>query len=455
MKRAIIVTDLGLGDQGKGTTVDFLTRQHDVSAIIRTNGGAQALHHIVTPDGIVHGFSQFGSGTLMSNPPLTIHGPMMLCSPEHLLYESEQLAALGVSTPLSRVVIDKRAIISTPWHRAGNWLREIARGDGHHGTCGFGIGETMQDLLDGAPMLHADDLLDAMRTSRIVAEIRRYKIEQYQHLIEQLCTYSSPAAQQAIKVLDSKQTLWDFLQSCATLRRSVRILSTAQIAHELSELSGTVLFEGAQGVLLDEWYGFHPHTTWSTTTSKNPLQYLSDLEFNGSIERLGLLRAYASRHGAGPLMTYDPELTKQLPEAFNREDGWAGEFRCGWFDAITGRYSLRATGGVDGLVLTCLDRVADMPTVKYAVAYKYRGVADLDELCQYFDFDGERIVDIRLPECEDLTRQARLTELLQECTPLYAEVPPSKLVSAIAAELCVRVQIVSQGPTSADKHYVT
>lgn len=153
-------------------------------------------------------------------------------------------------------------------------------------------------------------------------------------------------------------------------------------------------------------------------------------------------------------MTYDEQLTRQLPEAHNREDGWSGKFRFGWFDAVTGRYALRATRGVDGLVISCLDRVADMPTMKYAVAYHYRGPASMDELGQYFDFDDERIIDIRLSETESIDRQGRLTELLADCTPLYAETTPDQFVHVVAAELRTPVQIVSHGPTAADKYYV-
>ncbi len=455
MHRAIIVTDLGFGDQGKGTTIDLLTRKYGAQAIIRTNGGAQALHHVVTEDGRLHGFSQFGSGTLVDNPPLTIHGPLMLCSPDHMIHEAKQLEQLGVSQPLSQVLFDERTIIITPWHRAGNWLREIARGDGHHGTCGFGIGETMQDLhCEDAQILRAGDLCDSMGAARLVFQIMKYKQQQYANLIHLAKNDTSIAAMRAIKVLTSSDTRGSFLRSCANLRRAVKICTIQQLANQLRALDGTVLFEGAQGVLLDELYGFHPHTTWSTTTSGNALAYIHELELDVEITRLGVLRAYASRHGAGPLMTYDPWLTSQLPEAYNREDGWPGAFRCGWFDAVTGRYAIRATGGVDGLVLTCLDRVANLGTIKYAVAYKYVGDAPRTELEKYFVFDEGNIVDIALPGAPSIAHQTRLTQLLQECSPIYSETTPSELIGVVEDELGVPVHITSQGQTASDKSFL-
>ena len=96
---------------------------------------------------------------------------------------------------------------------------------------------------------------------------------------------------------------------------------------------GTTVFEGAQGVLLDEWFGFHPHTTWSTTTFANADAVLDEAGFDGHRTRVGVLRTYFTRHGPGPLVTEDATLRPAAPEPHNADAGWQGRFRVGAFDA--------------------------------------------------------------------------------------------------------------------------
>ncbi len=161
--RHVVVVDLGYGDAGKGTVVDWLcTRrcgEEPVHAVVRFNGGAQAAHNVVTADGRHHSFAQFGSGTF--TPGVRTHlSRHVLVDPLALIAEAGHLAALGVRDALDRLTVDRSALVTTPYHRAANRARETARGAGRHGSCGMGVGETMAyALAHGDEALRAGDCL--------------------------------------------------------------------------------------------------------------------------------------------------------------------------------------------------------------------------------------------------------------------------------------------------------
>jgi len=190
--------------------------------------------------------------------------------------------------------------------------------------------------------------------------------------------------------------------------------------------AGTVVFEGAQGVLLDEWHGFHPYTTWSTTTFANASALLGGRD----AVRLGVLRTFTTRHGNGPLVTEDASL--DLTDPHNPTNPWQGPFRVGHFDAVAHRYALEVCGGVDALALTHLD-LAD------------RGV----RMCYAYDWT-DRLVP---GPPGDLDRQEALTRRLETTVPLY-DPPPGDWVQAVERELGVPVAVTSHGPTAADKREI-
>src|SRR5437868_5098082 len=141
MKRAIITVGLGFGDEGKGATVDFLTRKLEADLVIRYCGGSQAGHNVELPDGRRHTFSQFGAGTLAPQRPRSYLGPNVVIDPVALLREARHLEELGVAEPLALLSVHPRCLVTTYWHRTLNRLRERSRGAGRHGSCGQGIGE--------------------------------------------------------------------------------------------------------------------------------------------------------------------------------------------------------------------------------------------------------------------------------------------------------------------------
>lgn len=129
---------------------------------------------------------------------------------------------------------------------------------------------------------------------------------------------------------------------------------------ELLRKPGNILLEGAQGVLLDEWYGFHPHTTWSTTTFHNAEMFLA--RYAGKVVKIGVTRAYHTRHGAGPFPSHDATMTTNLPDAENVHNKWQGNFRVGALDLTLLRYAVNLVQP-DIISLTCIDRLSSNVTL--------------------------------------------------------------------------------------------
>ncbi|WP_328395495.1 adenylosuccinate synthetase [Nocardia sp. NBC_00416] len=328
--RHLIVVDLGFGDAGKGATVDWLCSPEanlGVAAVVRFNGGAQAAHTVVA-GGRQHTFAQFGSGTFSGVP--TLLSEHVLVEPMALAAEADRLAEQGVTDPLSLLAVDGRALLTTPFHIAANRAREDARGVGRHGSCGMGIGETASYALHyDAPRVSDCREPEALRSKlRALARHCRPLLERSGHTCEPI------------------EVLVDMYREFG---RAVRVTGPGEPARLARR--GRLVFEGAQGVLLDEWRGFHPHTTWSTVEPRNARAMLAGIGAAGSV--LGVTRTYTTRHGAGPFPTEDPGL--RLPEPHNGSGRYQGDFRRGHLDAVLLRYAIAVCGGVDGIVVNHLD----------------------------------------------------------------------------------------------------
>lgn len=454
MRRVISIVDLAYGDSGKGTMVDAYAKQTDAHTVVRSSGGAQAAHNVVADDGRHHTFNQFGAASF--RPGVRTHlSRYMLVNPMMLCRENDRLKSVGVTDALARLSIDGRAPMTTPFHRAANWLREIARGSGEHGTCGMGIGETAQDVLAlGAEMIYANDLLDPLRLARKARRLRTYKREQLAELVSMLPTPWSDTTRQAIEVLHGEDGLIRFLDECRWLCQ--RITIEDGYLHNLLALEGTVLFEGAQGVLLDEWYGFHPHTTWTTTTFENVDLLLAEHDYRGNVEKIGVVRTYATRHGAGPLVTEDQALTQRLRDPHNGDDGWQKHFRVGWFDLVAIKYALEVVGKIDGLAVTHLDRTADLSSLPICIAYRAPDMP-LDELERYVRMGhgagGKQIARLRVQRGRDLVWQEGLTNVVKACTPIYQPVRQEDYLPFLAEALGTPIAATSSGLTAQDKRF--
>lgn len=354
--RAITVIDLGFGDAGKGLSTDYFVRKLGATAVVRFNGGAQAGHNVVTTDGVHHCFSQFGAGTF-SNGVTTWLGPNFVLHPTGLLSESNRLAALGIRGPLSRLHVHERCPIITPYHQALGRLRELSRGQARHGSCGVGFGEAVADVRNHRPHLVAADLLDVARARKLLSAIEEHKRDALSRLIE--LDVRIGAVHDELSYFSEAYRSDAWLQQASALARSLRILRDETWHQELAT-HRYVVFEGAQGLLLDEDHGFFPHTTYSRCDFTFAESIASRCGFGSDNALVGITRAFSVRHGAGPLPSELPELNRTLREPHNTHGPWQGSVRVGALDLVLLKYArarLETQKTLDGLFVTHLDQV--------------------------------------------------------------------------------------------------
>jgi adenylosuccinate synthase len=435
MGTIILTVDLGFGDAGKGSLVDFLTRTHGAHTVVRYNGGAQAAHRVVLAGDQQreHIFSQFGSGTLAGAG--THLSRFMLLDPPAMLAEEAHLRELGISDAFAGTTIEAGTLVITPFGRAINRLRELARGGARHGSCGLGIGETVADRLRYADrVLYAGDLRDPAVVTRKLRFLHGVALEKLRELRPALP--DSPAVARELEPLHDPSWVEWLVECYAEFARRARIVG-AEHLRTLLMRPGTVIFEGAQGVLLDEWYGFHPYTTWSTTTLANADRLLAEAGHAGPTTRIGITRAYATRHGCGPLPTEDAALTHALPDARNLNHPWQQGFRVGWLDLVLLRYAMAIVGPLDCLALTCVDRLEALRELW---------------ICRRYRHSGAMISHLPTAMQPSLEHQERLTGLLMTCRPELAQLDgPEALPTLLNGELGLPVGLISTGPTAADK----
>lgn len=408
----VIVVDLGYGDAGKGTVVDWLCSRESsrpVHAVVRFNGGAQAAHHVVTRDGRSHAFAQFGAGTF--TPGVRTHlSRFVLVDPLALAAEAAHLASLGVASALDLLTVDRDALLATPYHQAANRAREAARGASRHGSCGMGIGETASYALvhpDDAPRV-GDCAAPCVLAGKLTA------------LRDRLTGELGPLAAPPVA---------DACEAYRAFASRINVVDGGYLADLLR--AGPVVFEGAQGVLLDEWRGFHPYTTWSATTFANAEQLLAEAGQNAV--RLGVTRCYMTRHGPGPFVTEDAAL--DLPELHNGHNQWQGAFRTGHLDAVALRYAIETTGGVDAIAITHLDTAA-----------RHREL----QICRAYQTQVHAVTRLQPGPSRDLGYQEQLTRMLLAARPIYSPAD-GDWPDIIEQETGAPVVLRSHGPTAADK----
>jgi len=290
---------------------------------------------------------------------------------------------------------------------AAGRLRELERGATAHGTCGVGFGETIRQSIERPDLsLRYGDLvhrrqvlekLDALR-SAYVDEFRPWndRFRGDRSWDDESCLLSDPGI----------PARW--LDAIVPLLAQVPPASPETVRRILSEPDGTILFEGAQGVLLDEWRGFHPHTTWSSVHAGTVDELVATHGLTESVMHLGALRAYPTRHGAGPFPTWDQALDV-LPEPHNDASGWQGAFRRGHPDEILLRYALDAAGPLSGLLVGHLDVFGGLPGgLRWCEAYQ-----DPE--------DWRRIERLPFSRTRDLSVQRSLRDLLERSRPVYQD----------------------------------
>jgi adenylosuccinate synthase len=426
----VIVTGLGYGDEAKGATTDALARAiPDTAAVVRWSGGAQAAHN-VRHGARHHTFHQFGSATFLDVPTYLL-APAML-HPQLLVAEAHELASKGVTNPLDLITVDTGCLVTTPINQAMNRARELARGDGRHGSTGIGIGETVAydlacragaragDLVGnftapgeaGRRALRAGDLTDRHTLTAVLDEMMRYAAPL-------LAGVDDPGGLLHIDPIDALVT--QMLDVGVNIRTTTGDSAVLELLND-----GSVLYEGSQGILLDEDYGFHPHTTWATTSPRRLRAHLVDQGHHPFV--LGLTRTYATRHGAGPMPT---EAELGHPELDNGTEVFTGGWRQGHLDLVTLRYAAAVAGGVDAVSVSHLDAPQDCVVTSWGLR--------ADAL-------------LRGTNTEPLSQ--RRTVAAENAAPVYAPVADSQeLLEHITRAVGAPVALTADGPRRTDRSF--
>ena len=337
------------GDEGKGKIVDLLTRHFSIVA--RYQGGHNA-GHTVYAGGRKFVLRLLPSGILHEGITCVI-GNGLVVDPQALFSEIDELAAAGIAIG-SRLVVSDKAHLILPYHRELDLLSEARRGERRIGTTSRGIGPAYEDKIARRGVRVGD-----LANVDSLAEAVQQNVAARNRLI-------------ADSTMDPRQVLEDLQRAWA--RMSPWVSDVSLFLARARDAGRSIMFEGAQGTLLDIDHGTYPYVTSSNATIGGVCTGLGvgPKAIDGV---LGVAKAYTTRVGEGPLPT---ELTGELGNRL-RESGQ--EFgavtgrprRCGWYDAVAVRYAVRVNG-LDALALTKLDVLDGLPELKVCTAYRCRGV---------------------------------------------------------------------------------
>ena len=348
MRTAFGVIGAGYGDEGKGRNVDAIA--HALGGpgvtVVRSNGGAQAGHTVVTPGGTRHVFHHLGSGALAgASTHLSRH---FVHHPMTFMEERRALASRGACV---EVTADPRGYVTTPWDMMVNQVVEAARGGSRHGSCGYGLGETVGRNEETRFGLAFADLARADLAVRLAA----IRDEWLPARLAALGVEPDPETRAAIA---SPGVMERFVWDCAMFRSNVGTMGDASLGS-----SRDVVFEAAQGLLLDQRGRDFPHVTRSNTGIENMCSIAREAGI-ARIEATYATRCYLTRHGAGP-MPDERDLSPwlRIVDATNVPNPWQSSIRFGVLDpaalgAEIGR-DLAKAAGVDvsaSIAVSCLDQ---------------------------------------------------------------------------------------------------
>ncbi|HEX7340636.1 MAG TPA: adenylosuccinate synthase [Rhodanobacteraceae bacterium] len=376
MGKSVVILGAQWGDEGKGKIVDLLTER--VSAVARFQGGHNAGHTLVI-NGEKTVLHLIPSGILREGVQCLIGNGVVL-SPEALKQEIAALEAKGVEVR-SRVRISPATPLIMPYHIAVDQAREKAAGGSAIGTTGRGIGPAYEDKVARRSIRVADLMYPAELPEKIHAAV------EYHNFILEHWLKAAPVDEQ--QILDDAMAWGEYIRPMVD--------DVATVLHDIRSEGGNILYEGAQGALLDIDHGTYPYVTSSNTTVGGALAGTGigacDIDYV-----LGICKAYATRVGGGPFPT---ELHDDMGEELRKRGNEFGAStgrprRCGWIDLVALKRAVQINA-ISGLAMTKLDVLDGLPSIKVCVAYEYRGKRR--ELAP-LDADGWR-----------------------ECKPVYLEFP--------------------------------
>lgn len=364
------------GDEGKGKIVDWLSERADI--VVRFQGGHNAGHTLVI-DGTKYKLSILPSGTVRSGK-LSIIGNGTVVDPFHLLSEIAHLQNLGVQISPDNLLLSETATLILPVHAQVDKAREVLRGSGKIGTTGRGIGPAYEDKI-ARRAIRIADLSDT--------DVLKKKIEQIVTWHNIFLKASGDEGITASSVFEQLEPIIPEILSYTG--RSWEVLGAAHASGK------RILFEGAQGVMLDIDHGTYPFVTSSNTVAAQAATGSgtgpSNIHFT-----LGITKAYTTRVGEGPFPTEDFAEDGQRMGEKGREFGTVTgrKRRCGWFDAVMVRQA-GLMAGITGMALTKLDVLDGFEVLKICVGYEVNG-----QKITYFPADTQSQI---------------------ACVPIYEEMP--------------------------------
>ena len=406
------------GDEGKGKIIDVLTSKADV--IVRSQGGNNAGHTIVH-GGATYILHLIPSGILRRGKVCVI-GNGVVVDPIALVAEIGQLRGLGVKIG-KNLLVSNCAHLVMPYHRLLDEQRELRKGRAKIGTTKRGIGPAYGDKA-ARTGLRVSDLMQPI----LFAKKLQAKIRENNSILQALGAKPINYREVHEAYLAAGEKLWPFATN------------TVVYLHRALERGKEILFEGAQGTFLDIDHGTYPYVTSSNTTAGGACTG-TGVPPHRMDQVVGVMKAYTTRVGEGPLPTEDRRLAQRL-HSLGREFGatTGRARRCGWFDSVATRYATMING-LDELAITNLDGLDDVDPIRICVGYR---------------LNGKRL---DVPPCDAVQ--------LDNCEPIYEEMPGWKQSTTSAKKLSqlplsarnyvkrlgqltgAKISIVSVGPTRA------
>jgi adenylosuccinate synthase len=303
-----VVIGANYGDEGKGLMTDYLSRTSNADIVVRFNGGAQAGHTVVTPEGSRHVFSHFGSGTLAGVP--TYLSRFFITNPIIFNKEYDLIKQFN-----PKVSMDIRCPVTTPWDMIFNQYLEERRGASKHGSCGMGIGTTIDRSTLYLLTLYITDIVEKNREG--INAIRDYYRERI--IVE---TNAEPSTAEIddryIKLMNDDNITEVFYADVDLMLEHCSIVPLA---------FNTAVFEGAQGLGLDQHMGTFPNVTRSNCGMRNVIDLQREIGFDIS-EIVYVTRTYMTRHGAGPMEEMEfTDLPAGIVDDTNVVNSWQGAIR--------------------------------------------------------------------------------------------------------------------------------
>lgn len=288
--KASVVIGANYGDEGKGLITDYLAAK-EPSAVVRFNGGAQAGHTVKTPDGKHHVFHHFGSGTFTGAP--TYLSSDFVLNPVLFVREMEKLLK---HTDTFSVSANEDCPVTTPYDIMLNQAIEALRGDDRHGSCGLGFNETLQRHGNFPYRLTLRHMRSKSALEKVLKLIRTEYVSKRAEIL---------GIKQPIPRIEDDGIMNHFVEDCMTLRHNITASGWISFLENLGDIDHLV-FEGAQGLLLDMDKGVFPYVTRSNTGLKNVSSLLRRAQSDSTCNIVGVdlyyvSRTYLTRHGAGPL----------------------------------------------------------------------------------------------------------------------------------------------------------